>query len=172
MKKTILTIIILAIIASACGSRSSKDMKTADSLMASEDTTFVDSATTDTGQSNLAYLKADVGKIPYEAKLFDNDTLSTRLKAILGKEYDVMIKNWNVETPLSIENEIIHTSGCKKHDCAGDAYDLYIDLKDDNINVYNLRGSNFVLYKEKGVIALSGEMAKELNIKKGNAGVK
>lgn len=172
MKKTILTISIIATIISACGSRSSRNPETEDSLMVSEDTAFTDSAITTTSQSNLAYLKADTGKIPYEAKLFDNDTLSTRLKAILGKEYDVMIKNWNVETPIAIENEIIHTSGCKKHDCAGDAYDLYIDLKDDNINVYNLRGSDFVLYKEKGVIALSGEMAKELNIKKGNAGVK
>ncbi|MND87840.1 hypothetical protein D3C80_798490 [compost metagenome] len=176
MRKTILTTIVLITMLSACGSRTPKNAETADSIMTSEDTAFTDSAAVTAEnpavQSNLAYLKNEVGKIPYEAKLFDNEVLTTRLKALLGIEYDVMVKNWNVETPITSENEIIHTSGCKKHDCPGDAYDLYIDLKNDNINVYNMRGSKLILYKEKEEIALSGEMAKELNIKKENAGIK
>ena len=62
-------------------------------------------------------------------------------------------------------------SGCKQHDCPSNAYDFYIDLDNDNINVFYFRNNMLRVYQEKGLIELPSELAKDLETKKNNAGI-
>ncbi|MCF6222613.1 MAG: hypothetical protein L3J34_02680 [Flavobacteriaceae bacterium] len=110
-----------------------------------------------------------VGKYPTQIKLFDNEFLVKRLKNLDRFNFDVFISNWNTETPISIENQIIHASGCKAHACPSNGYELFIDLKNDNINIFYFRGNTLKVYTENDWIDLPAIYQDELDIKKSNA---
>ncbi|ASZ14244.1 hypothetical protein KTO58_02720 [Chitinophaga pendula] len=122
--------------------------------------------------SELVFMKNLAGKYPASVELFKNEALAKRLQTLLGDEYATFSKNWNVETPIIVEEEVVATSGCKQHACPDDDYLLYADLKNDNINVYNLRKGKLKVYAEKGNITLPAHMEKELATTKSNAAVK
>ncbi len=110
-----------------------------------------------------------VGKYPTQIKLFDNEFMINRLKNLDRFNFDAFILNWNTETPISIENQIIHASGCKAHDCPSNGYELFIDFKNDNINIFHFRGNTLKVYTEKDWIDLPQIYQEELDIKKLNA---
>ena len=122
-----------------------------------------------TVKQGLFFLEDLVGKYPTEEKIFQNRVLSQRLKKIRRLNYDLLVQNWNTETPISIENNIIHASGCKSHNCPESAFELFVDLKNDNINVYHFSNNSLRVYTEKGWIKLPTGFAEELEIKKENA---
>jgi len=122
-----------------------------------------------TVKPGLFFLTDLIGKYPTQEKIFDNKYLSRRLKKIERFNFDNFVRDWNTETPISINNNIIHSSGCRAHNCPGSGYELFIDLKNDNINVYFFMGNTLRVYKEKGWITLPKAYEEELDIKMENA---
>ena len=119
----------------------------------------------------LAYLKTYSGKYATQENLLTNGVLSQRLQNLERFNYKALIQNYNTETSLVIIDNIVHMSGCKQHNCPSNAYDFFIDLDNDNINVFYFRSNMLRVYQEKGLIELPAEFAKDLNTKKDNAGI-
>ena len=112
-----------------------------------------------------------VGKYAGKERLFEMQPLAGRIKALKGLDYDIFLALWNAETPISIENNVIHMSGCKQNACAESAYDFFVDLVNDNINIFHFRSNTLRIYQEKGWIDLPPGYAKEIVAKKSSAGI-
>ncbi|UHO37465.1 hypothetical protein H5J24_17415 [Chryseobacterium capnotolerans] len=95
------------------------------------------------------------GKYPHDVKLFEDKNLTERLKKLVGKDYDEMIKNFNVESPIVSEGGIYKLHGCKQHDCPGYATFVYYDSKNDNLNVSIDKNGKATEFAEKGKITIS-----------------
>ena len=119
----------------------------------------------------LGFLVTYEGKYATQEKLFENESLSNRLKALERFNYEALLQNYNTETPIVIIDNVAHMSGCKQHDCPSNAYEFFIDLDNDNINVFHFRSNMLRVYQEKGWIDLPAEFAAELETKKTNAGI-
>lgn len=119
----------------------------------------------------LSYLIDYKGKYARQESLFEKGTLANRLQKIEKFNYDALLQNYQTETKIVIVNNIVHMSGCKQHNCPSNAYDFFIDLKNDNINIYYFRSNMLRVYNEKGFIDLPKEFLKEMEIKKSNAGI-
>ncbi|RLJ23237.1 hypothetical protein CLU97_4471 [Chryseobacterium sp. 7] len=77
----------------------------------------------------------NVGKYPHDIKFFEDKRITERLKKLTGSQYDEMVKNFDVESPISSENGIYKLTGCKQHDCPGFATSIYYDVKNDKVSV-------------------------------------
>ncbi|MFD1314374.1 hypothetical protein [Namhaeicola litoreus] len=119
--------------------------------------------------SGMNFLFPLKGKYATQENVFKNQTMQTRLKAIDGLNYDNLIVFWNTETPIEIQNDVVHMSGCKQHDCPSNAYDFFYDKKTDNINVYYFRNNSLRILNEKGIIELPVLFKEEIEVKKSNA---
>ena len=119
----------------------------------------------------LVYLKDYTGKYARQENVFKNGVLSQRLQNLERFNYDALIQNYNTETKIVIIDNVLHMSGCKQTDCQSNAYDFYIDLENDNINVFYFRSNMLRVYQEKGFIELPPEFAEELKTKKNKAGI-
>jgi len=119
--------------------------------------------------TELGFMVTYEGKYAGQEKLFENEVLAARLKNLDRFNYDAMLQRWNTETPIVIEEGILHMSGCKQHDCPSSAYDFFLDLENDNINIYNFRSNMLRLYQESGMIELPPGFSREMEIKKSNA---
>lgn len=119
--------------------------------------------------TGLGFLFTLEGKYPTQQNIFNRESFSDRLKAIDGLNYENLVAFWNVETPVEIQNDIVHMSGCKQHDCPSNAYDFFYDKKTDNINVYYFRNNTLRIYREKGSIELPLLFKDEIEVKKSNA---
>ncbi len=97
----------------------------------------------------------NVGKYPHDIKLLEDKGLTERLKKLLGTQYDEMVKNFNVESPITSESGIYKLSGCKQHDCPGYATHIYYDEKNDNLNVSIDKNGKVTDFAEKGKITVS-----------------
>lgn len=162
MKKKWIILVCAGIsIISACNSGAKK--------AASNNTETIEAIELEDSVSDLVFIKEWVGKYPKEVDLLNQPVLNTRLKALLGNQYNDFIANWNTETPITIEGDVIHTSGCKKDECSADSYDLYIDIPSDNINVYNMQKKAVKVYTEKDSISLPEKLKKELHVILSNA---
>lgn len=117
----------------------------------------------------LFFLTDLIGKYPTQEKIFDNKYLAKRLKKINRFNFDNMVRDWNTENPLTMVNQIIHSSGCRAHNCPDSGYELFVDLKNDNINIYYFMGNTLRVYKEKGWIILPKVYQDEIDIKMENA---
>jgi hypothetical protein len=119
--------------------------------------------------TELGFMVTYEGKYAGQEKLFEKEALAARLKKLDRFNYEAMLQRWNTETPIVIEGGILHMSGCKQHDCPSAAYDFFLDVENDNINIYNFRSNMLRLYQEQGMIELPPGFAKEMEIKKSNA---
>lgn len=97
----------------------------------------------------------NVGKYPHDIKFFEDKGISERLKKLTGNQYDEMVKNFNVESPVVSENGIYKLTGCKQHDCPGYATSIYYDAKNDNLNVSIDKNGKVTEFAEKGKITVS-----------------
>src|SRR5262249_11443459 len=86
----------------------------------------------------IARLKKTAGKYPDDIQLLDDPDLRNRLTKLMGPEFGPMKKYWNVESPIEIKQGKLKTTGCEQHNCGANMYVLFIDLENDNINVYHL----------------------------------
>ena len=119
--------------------------------------------------TELGFMVSYEGKYAGQEELFMNPVLAERLKNLDRFNYEAMLQRWNTETPIVIEEGILHMSGCKAHDCPSSAYDFFLDVENDNINIYNFRSNMMRLYQESGMIELPPGFAREMEIKKSNA---
>ena len=119
--------------------------------------------------TELGFMVSYEGKYAGQEDLFKNPVLAERLKNLDRFNYEAMLQRWNTETPIVIEEGILHMSGCKAHDCPSSAYDFFLDVENDNINIYNFRSNMMRLYQESGMIELPPGFAREMEIKKSNA---
>lgn len=119
--------------------------------------------------TELGFMVTYEGKYAGQEKLFENEVLAARLRKLDRFNYDAMMERWNTETPVVIEDGVVHMSGCKAHDCPSAAYDFFWDIESDNINIFNFRGNMLRIYQEKGWIELPPGFAREMEIKKSNA---
>jgi hypothetical protein len=111
----------------------------------------------------LLTLRKSAGKYPYEVKLLENSELRTRLTKLLGGEWPDMKANWNVEIPIEIEGPVFKASACQAHNCAANNYVMFVDLDNDNINVYHIEEDKGAeTYFEKGRIALPRKFEDEI----------
>jgi hypothetical protein len=109
----------------------------------------------------VSILKKSAGKYPYELKLLENADMKARLKKLLGPDFAAMKANWNVESPVEIENGILMTSGCEQHNCGDNIYYMFVDLDKDNINVFHIENGTQT-YAEHGKISLPKKFADQL----------
>lgn len=111
-----------------------------------------------------------VDKSVIGTKILTQSSITPRLKTLLGTDYDQMIQYWNTETPFTRQENILHASGCKQHDCNTYSYDLYIDTKNNKINVYKFSESKLTVFAEDDYkIVLKDSLLQDLNTKKSNA---
>lgn len=104
--------------------------------------------------------------------LLTESSITPRLKTLLGSNFGQMVEHWNTETPFTKEGDILHASGCKQHDCNTYSYDLYIDTKNNKINVYKFSNSKLTFYAEDDYrIVLKDSLLQNLNTKKINANI-
>lgn len=104
--------------------------------------------------------------------LLTESSITPRLKTLLGSDFDQMVKYWNTETPFTKEGDVLHASGCKQHDCDTYSYDLYIDTKNNKINVYKFSQSKLTVFAEDDFrIVLKDSLLQDLNTKKLNANI-
>lgn len=163
MKKIILSVFAFSLLMFAFSCK--KEAKTApastgsDSLNTtmSKDTAAMpkkDSASVVSEASGNSITK-NTGKYPNEIKLFEDKSITDRLKKLTGTQYDEMIKNFNVESPIVAENGIYKVNGCKQHDCPGYATSIYYDSKNDNFNVRIDKNGKMTEFAEKGKITVT-----------------
>ena len=81
----------------------------------------------------------------------------------MGKDFGPMKKYWNVESPIEIKQGKLKTTGCEQHNCGANLYVMFVDLENDNINVYHLNDEgSTTTYFEKGKIQLPPDFASEI----------
>jgi hypothetical protein len=110
----------------------------------------------------LTTLRKSAGKYPNDIKLLDIAELRDRLKKLVGKDFAGMKSNWNVETPMELSGDIFKAEACQAHNCGSNRYVLFVDLKNDNINVFHVEDSVPKTYFEHGEIKLPGKFAADL----------
>lgn len=103
-------------------------------------------------------LTRNVGKYPTDIKLFEDQELTDRLKKMMGADYDEMVKNFNVVSPIKTENEMYRANGCMQHNCPGYYAFIYFDAKNDNFNVLIDRDGKVKEYIEKAKIEVGEEL--------------
>lgn len=130
-----------------------------------------ETTTTEELTQPLSYLSNYLGGYARQEKLFTVGVLAQRLQNLERFNYEALLQNYHTETALMIDEKIIHMSGCKQHSCPSNAYDFFIDLENDNINIYYFRNNMLRVYQEKGMIELPEAYAKEMEVKKSNAGI-
>ncbi|MFH6995970.1 hypothetical protein [Flavobacterium sp. FlaQc-48] len=152
----------------SCKKETIKDVPATDSTSVKIDALQSDS----TIINPLDTLQNLVDKSVIGTHLLTKSSLAPRLKTLLGKDYDEMVKNWNTETPFTKEGDVLHASGCKQYDCTNYSYDLYIDSKANKINVYKFSASKLDVFTEDNFrIELKDSLLQELNTKKINANI-
>lgn len=96
-------------------------------------------------------------------------SLAPRLQKLLGPDYNQMVEYWNTETPFEKQENVLHAWGCKKHDCSTYSYDLFIDVKNNKINVYKFEKSKLTVFKEDDFeIEIKDGFLKDLDVKREN----
>ena len=124
---------------------------------------FTNSNTSVTKSDLAARLKKLAGKYPDDVHLLDDPDLNIRLNKLMGKDFGPMKKYWNVESPIEIKQGKLKTTGCEQHNCGANLYVMFVDLENDNINVYHLNDEgSTTTYFEKGKIQLPPDFASEI----------
>ena len=81
-----------------------------------------------------ALFKNAISQYPYEVKLFDNPTLKQRMIRLLGKQrFDVLIENFEVQTPIEYHNGAYSTFACQAHNCGFTEFEILYYPYDDNL---------------------------------------
>ncbi len=150
----------------SCKKESIKSVPTTDSTSIRTEALKADSAVINPTDTLINL----VGKSTIGTHLLSQSKLTPRLKTLLGTDYDQMVKYWNTETPFEKEGDILHASGCKQHDCNTYSYDLFIDIKNNKINIYKFSESKLNIFAEDNFrIVLKDSLLRDLDIKKENA---
>ena len=105
--------------------------------------------------NNLSYMKSYNDKYPFEVKLIEKKgAFRTRLQKLMGKEkFQDLEDFFNVESPITIKNNVIIAYGCMQHNCDGFYFKIFYDFNKDIINVGIKEGEKPIeVLGEKGII--------------------
>lgn len=105
--------------------------------------------------TGLSYMKNYNDKYPYEVKLIEKKgVFRTRLQKLMGKEkFQDLEDFFNVESPITIKNNVMIAYGCMQHNCDGFYFKIFYDFNKDIINVGIKEGENPIeILGEKGII--------------------
>ena len=105
--------------------------------------------------NNLSYMKSYNDKYPFEVKLIEKKgAFRTRLQKLLGKEkFQDLEDFFNVESPITIKNNVMIAYGCMQHNCDGFYFKIFYDFNKDIINVGIKEGEKPIeVLGEKGII--------------------
>lgn len=152
MRKIFLSFTIIGLLASCNTSTENQTDDTAATSVA-ENTAVENSA------SN--FFAENKGKYPQEIKLLEESPFAERIKTLAGTDYEAMVKNFNVESPIVEENGVYKTSGCLKNNCPGFSTTIYYDEKKDNLNIVTDQNGKIKDYNEKGKIEISVGLQKK-----------
>jgi hypothetical protein len=157
MLRAIIFLCVVSII--ACKPSGSSDPKiaksTQDSIMGASDTarTIVFEDTTQSNRASIADLAGMVGKKVSEVGLWDKYGIGSRIEAFMGKDkYSTLRKDWNEETPLAKDGQVMYATGCRAGTCKDSKYILVFDLKQNGINVYHFSGADLRSFEEDKTI--------------------
>jgi hypothetical protein len=99
--------------------------------------------------TELSYLDDHVGKYPADVELWTTEPLASRLRALLGDQYDLFVENMAVVGPIAKEEGMIYVMGNKEHRGGIDSAVLVVDEANDNIKVWLLNDGNTQEFVEK-----------------------
>lgn len=154
MKKTTLILLVFfGVFLNACSSQNEEEQPTFVEALGEDEYTIQETEIQTEEAEGVKTLIKFKDEYPAEVGLFQNPQLTKRLAALLGNDYKMFTKLWEVETPILIEDNVLYTTGCEQHNCFANQFILIIDLEKDNINVYRL-GLTPADYEEKGTIRL------------------
>ena len=105
--------------------------------------------------NNLSYMKSYNDKYPFEVKLIEKKgAFRTRLQKLMGKEkFQDLEDFFNVESPITIKNNVMIAYGCMQHNCDGFYFKIFYDFNKDISNVGIKEGEKQIeILGEKGII--------------------
>ena len=105
--------------------------------------------------TSLSYMKNYNDKYPFEVKLIERKgAFRTRLQKLMGKEkFQDLEDFFNVESPITIKNNVMIAYGCMQHNCDGFYFKIFYDFNKDIINVGIKEGEKPIeILGEKGII--------------------
>lgn len=120
-------------VAAACGERSGSPP--AATPVAVTQIEAESSAEAPKPESNLVYLREQVGRYPRDIQLFETEPLHARLVALVGDQYAALIDTFGTQGPLSADGVVLYAIGNKPHAAGDEQAILLIDLERDLVNV-------------------------------------
>ena len=105
--------------------------------------------------TSLSYMKNYNDKYPFEVKLIEKKgAFRTRLQKLMGKEkFQDLEDFFNVESPITIKNNVMIAYGCMQHNCDGFYFKIFYDFNKDIINVGIKEGEKPIeVLGEKGIV--------------------
>lgn len=152
VKKVFLSFAIIGLLAS-CNTSTENQTEDTTAITATENPVV------EQGTSN--FFAENKGKYPRDIKLLEESPFAQRIKILAGADYDAIVKNFNVESPIVEENGVYKTSGCLQNNCPGFSTTIYYDEKNDNLNIVTDQDGKTKGYNEKGKIEISPELQKK-----------
>lgn len=101
-------------------------------------------------EPSMAFLRKLQGKYPFDVKLFNSQSLTTRLKKLLGNRYQFMVSTWAVEVPIEVKNNLFVANGCEQHNCGATNFIIVYDFTKNNLSVGIREGDKVNTYSEDG----------------------
>lgn len=102
------------------------------------------------GKSLKTVFQNAIGKYPYDVKLLQNATLKARLVKLMGQSrFNVMSKNFDVETPIEFSSWNYHTTACQAHNCGNTDFEISYNPDSDALAVKYRVNGKLSVFKEK-----------------------
>lgn len=124
-KSTLIRLFIAVLLLGATPMLSASNLSNADTPIAANQKS--------TSSLETLFKKA-ISEYPYDVKLFDNPTLKQRMIKLLGKQrFDILIKNFEVETPIEYHDGAYSTFACQAHNCGTTEFEILYFPYEDNL---------------------------------------
>jgi hypothetical protein len=152
---------------------SSKKESSTSSQTASADTAalVLEQANGSPEPQSIKELENFIGKKPSQVQLFEKFDLNKRIEKVLGSELAEFKSDWNDETPIFKDGEILYFTGCKTGACAENKYFMMLDLVENNFNIINIRNGRPRSFEEGAVIGMSDKVAEDFEKIRNAAGL-
>lgn len=103
--------------------------------------------------ASLDYMKAYNGKTATAVKLLEDPLLAARIKKLTGETpFEFMKQNWNTETPITVDNDILIAKACKTNECGSTESIILIDLAKNVVFAGIKEKGQVQTYSENGTI--------------------
>ncbi len=86
----------------------------------------------------VKFLKNLNGKYPFDVNLLKNPLMKKGIKNLTKDKFTFLMKYFNVQTPIVIDNNLFIAEGCKAHECPETNFIIIVDLTKDVLYVGTL----------------------------------